>query len=115
MSKIKRGDIFSYDFGPQVDSRQAGLRPALIVQTDMLNDLDGYPLTVVVALSTKGRKSPTHVSIKPTKTNGLAQLSFAKCEQIYTVPKGNLMEKHGTLEPQDLRQVDEALVIVLQI
>ena len=38
ISKVKRGEIYLYDFGTNEGSIQNGLRPALVVQCDEGND-----------------------------------------------------------------------------
>lgn len=111
----KRGEVYDFDFGPQSDSRMEGPHPAVVVQTDLLNQVEGYSLTIVVPLSTKGRKSASHVSIAPSHENGLDAQSFAKCEQIYTVPTLLLRKRRGQLSKADLYQVGEALKIVLSL
>ena len=115
MSTIERGEVYDYDFGPQQDSRQEGPRPALVVQTDFLNRVEGYGLTLIVPLSTKGRPSPSHVRLEPTKENGLDAVSFAKCEQIYTVPTIRLAHRRGKLSNRDVFAINEALRTVLAL
>ena len=113
MSTINHGDIYWYDFGTAVDERQAGLRPVLIIQTDFLNSKDGYGLTVVIPLSTKGRSS--HVKILPNDINGLSQETYIKFEQVHTIPKNLLKSRIGKLDGESLRrvkaQVRELLVL----
>ena len=115
MSTVKLGDVFDYDFGPQRDNRQEGMRPAVVVQTNLLNQVDGYSLTIVVPLSRTGRPSPSHVRIEPSAANGLTDVSFAKCEQIYTVSRKGLRQRRGELSPGDLYAVKEALRVVLEL
>ena len=115
MSMIRQGDIYDFDFGPQRDNRQEGLRPAAVIQTDLLNQVSGYSLTILVPLSRSGRQSPSHVRIEPSEENGLTDLSFAKCEQIFTVPKSQLRAKRGSLSAQGLYSLKEALRNVLAI
>ena len=33
-TEIRRGDIFSYDFGTRIGSIQSGVRPVLVIQAD---------------------------------------------------------------------------------
>lgn len=110
---IEQGQVFNFDFGSAADNRQAGVRPAVVVQTDHLNELETYSLTIVVAVSTKGRQSPSHVRIEPTPENGFSETSFAKCEQVFTVPKDRLGRLRGRLSQEDLSRVKDALAIVL--
>ena len=115
MSTIERGQIFDFDFGPQPDSRQEGKRPAMVVQTNHLNQLPNYGLTLIGPLSTKGRPSPSHVRIEPTPENGLNDVSFAKCEQIYTVPVNTLGRLRGIAAKDTQFAINEALRTVLSL
>ena len=36
-TEIRRGDIFSYDFGTRIGSIQSGVRPVLVIQADNFN------------------------------------------------------------------------------
>jgi mRNA-degrading endonuclease toxin of MazEF toxin-antitoxin module len=115
MPAIERGQIYDFDFGPRQDNRQEGRRPALVVQSDLLNRIKGYGLTIVVPLTTQGRPSPTYVPLDPTKENGLTQLSFAKCEQPYTVTYDSLKSLRGKVTKQDMFRIREALKLVLDL
>lgn len=115
MSTIERGQIYDYDFGPRHDSRQEGVRPALVVQSDLLNRVLGYGLTIVVPLTSKGRPSPSYVRFDPSDENGLDAVSFAKCEQPYTVAASDLRRMRGKVSRQDMFRVGEALRVVLSL
>lgn len=113
---VKQGDIFEYDFGFPVDNRQAGRRPAIVVQTDLLNDVQGYQLTLVVPVTTKGKPGvPTHILIQPADSNGLTEISFAKCEQIHTVAKPRLGARMGSVSKEQLYLIKVALRNVLNL
>lgn len=83
MKEIKRGEIYSADFG----SEQGGVRPVLILQNNTGNKYS--PTTIVAAIT--GRKSkaalPTHVAIT---TSGLKTESTVLLEQIRTIDNGRL-------------------------
>ena len=40
-TEIRRGDIFSYDFGTRIGSIQSGVRPVLVIQADNFNANQG--------------------------------------------------------------------------
>lgn len=115
MPLINQGDVFDFDFGPRGDNRQEGVRPALVIQTDLLNRVEAYSLTIVVPISRKGRPSPSHIRIEPSASNGLTDVSFAKCEQIYTVPRTALKQRRGSVDSGTLYSVKEALRNVLDL
>lgn len=116
MSKLpKRGEIWLLDWSPSRGSEQSGFRPALIIQTDAANRNPGYPNTIVLAISTKGKPVPFHVAIQPEKKNGLTEISYVKCEQILTVAKERLVKKLGSIDEKIIGQVVQAVRLVLEI
>ena len=92
MKEIKRGEIYSADFGTGFGSEQGGVRPVLILQNNTGNK---HSLTTIVAAIT-GRKTkaalPTHVAIM---TSGLKTESTVLLEQIKTIDKARLGEYIG--------------------
>jgi mRNA interferase MazF len=113
--EIERGGVYWHDFGVPSDSRQAGLRPALVVQSDALNRIRGYALTVVVPLTSRERAAATYVKIEPSERNGLRNVSWAICNQVYTIPKAELIDKAGRVSQEVLGAVDLALMITLGV
>lgn len=106
---VQRGEIYWLDWNPARGSEQAGRRPALVIQENPASANPNYPLTIVAAVSTKGRSVPSHVAVQPSPQNGLSAVSYVKCEQIQTVSKERLLQKVGTLDAGDMTQVDTAL------
>jgi mRNA interferase MazF len=111
----KRGEIWLLDWSPARGSEQAGFRPALIIQTDAANSNPGYPNTIVLAVSTKGKPIPFHVTLQPNRVNGLTEASFVKCEQVLTVAKDRLVRKLGVIEKGDIQQINRAVRLVLDV
>lgn len=110
------GDIFMLDWSPGRGSEQIGLRPALIVQNNALNSNPRYPNTIVVTVSKHGRPVPTHVEIPQNAENGLWEpLSYAKCEQLFTVDKARLQRKVGKITTVQFAAVSRALKRVLSL
>lgn len=112
---IEQGAIFWHDFGPRQNHLQEGKRPALVVQTDGLNRLEGYPNTMIVPLTTKGRQSPTYVQIEPTPESGLERTSWAITNQVFTIGKGDLGERIGQVSRKELFGIKEGLKIAFSI
>jgi mRNA interferase MazF len=111
----RRGDIWIVDWSPARGSEQAGMRPALVVQTDAANLNPRYPNVIVLAISTKGKSVPFHVSINPSQESGLKETSFVKCEQVLTISKDRLARRSGSLNEQQLREVETGLRRVLEL
>lgn len=69
---MKRGEVWLTDFEDRGDSRQSGVRPAIIVQGERLNAVERYTLTIVIPCTTRGSEAvPSHALIAPTRGNGL--------------------------------------------
>lgn len=111
----KRGELWLLDWSPARGSEQAGLRPALVLQTDAANTNPHYPNTIVLALSTKGKPVPFHIEVQPSKQNGLTERSYIKAEQMLTVSKDRLTRKLGTLDDDCLKQASKAVLLVLAL
>lgn len=110
-----RGDIWIVDWSPGRGSELAGVRPALVIQTDAANLNPRYPNTIVLTISTKGKAVPFHISVNPSRESGLKEKSFVKCEQVLTITKDRLVRRVGHLDQKQLQEVKAALRKVLDI
>ena len=110
----KRGEIFYADLSPVIGSEQGGIRPVIIIQNDIGNR---YSPTVVVAAITSQinkAKLPTHVEIS-SEEYGLNRDSVVLLEQRRTLDKRRLKEKIGHMTEGDMRKVNKALIICLDL
>ena len=112
--KIRRGDIYYTnieDKGQAVGSEQSGSRPAVVIQNDTGNKYS--PTTIVAFITTKQKRLlPTHVRLH---TNTLFYPSIALLEQIRTVSKDRLGRYIGTVSDKDMKKIDRALEISLEL
>ena len=109
---VKRGEIYYADLSPVVGSEQGGIRPVLIVQNDVGNR---HSPTVIAAAITSQRekaKLPTHIEVHADKC-GLSKDSVVLLEQIRTIDKRRLRDKIGGLTLEDMKTVDNGLMISL--
>lgn len=111
---VEQGAIFRHDFGPRQNHLQEGPRP-VVVQTDGLNRLEGYPNVMVVPLTTKGKPSPTFVKVEPSSENGLDRTSWAITNQVFTLDKGDLKEVVGKVSRTEMFGIKEGLKIAFAI
>ncbi|MDM0587727.1 type II toxin-antitoxin system PemK/MazF family toxin [Clostridium perfringens] len=115
MKTILKGDIWYVNLPSNGDNIQSGVRPAIIVSNNIANKFS--PVIQVVALTTKMAKAkiPTHVHLRVNENFGIKQDSIALCEQIISINKKNLVDKIGLLDEKNLRRIDEAMSLQLQI
>lgn len=109
---INRGDLYSACLDPVIGSEQGGIRPVLVIQNDVGNRHS--PTVIVLAVTGQVNKArlPTHVPV-PADGNGLQKDSVILAEQIRTLDKRRLRERIGTLPPEIMEKVGEALKISL--
>ncbi|WP_280527248.1 type II toxin-antitoxin system PemK/MazF family toxin [Clostridium sp. BJN0001] len=111
---VKRGDIFYADLSPVIGSEQGGIRPVIVLQNDIGNR---YSPTVIVAAITSQinkAKLPIHVEISSVDY-GLNRDSVVLLEQIRTLDKKRLKEKIGHMTENDMKKVNRALSISLNL
>ena len=111
---VKRGDIFYADLSPVIGSEQGGIRPVIIIQNDIGNKYS--PTVIVSAITSQINKAklPTHVEISSVEY-GLNRDSVVLLEQIRTLDKKRLKEKIGHMTDVDMKKVDKALLIILNV
>jgi mRNA interferase MazF len=108
-----RGEIWLVNLDPTLGREQAGTRPALVLSVDEFN---GGPaeLVVVLPVTSKDKKIPFHVGIKPPE-GGVQVASYIKCEDIRSISKGRLHKRWGGVTPKTLEQVEDRLRILLSL
>ena len=107
---LRRGDIWLVNFNPAQGSEQRGIRPALIVQNDVGNEVS--PVTIVAAISSVTKAYPINVEIKPSES-GLEKDSVVKLNQIRTIDKKRLIKRLGRLDSSKMKAVNSALMLSL--
>ena len=113
MDDIQRGELWWVSVKGD-DSEPDGRRPALIIQIDAGNKQPSYPNTIVALLSTSGREQlPFHIKLLPSKSNGLLDVSFVKCEQILTISKKRLEDYIGKVTQKEMQQVEDGMRLIL--
>jgi len=106
----RRGEIWLVNFNPARGSEQKGMRPALVIQNDIGNEVS--PITIVAAISTSIKIYPVNVKIKSLKS-GLDRDSVVKLNQILTIDKSRLIKKLGKLDPSKMNEIRSALILSL--
>lgn len=107
----RRGEVYFADLGEGVGSEQFGTRPVVIIQNDVGNRYS--PTVIVAAVSTQietKAQLPTHHIIAG---GCLKQPSVILLEQLRTIDKQRIGRFIGSLSPQDIAAMDQALIVSL--
>ncbi|MCP4627538.1 MAG: type II toxin-antitoxin system PemK/MazF family toxin [bacterium] len=100
-----QGDIYWVRFGRSGDSGPSGKRPAVIVQSNLLNRTN-IQTTVVTLLTSnlKLARIPGNIRLNKGAAN-LPKASVVVVSQMASVDKTRLLEKIGTLNQEKLTEV----------
>ena len=112
--EIKRGDILLVNFEPVRGSEQGRVRPAIVIQNDILNKFS--PLTIVAPVTSRiyDKEYPTNVFIKEEES-GLNNDSTVLINQIRTIDKRRIVKKLGFLNTFLMSKIDMAIKVCLAI
>lgn len=109
---MKRGEIWYADLEPTKGYEQAGERPVIIIQHNLINKI--APTVIVIPLTTnlKQATKKTCVALN-TEETGLMADSVALCHQIRILDKRRLDRKVGELTEESLSKVENCLFFTL--
>lgn len=113
ISKPFRGMVVEVSLDPVVGHEQGRSRPCIVVQNDIGNRFSST--TIVVPLTDAAhikKPSPIYVLVKKGD-GGATKDSYALCDQIRTVDQRRFGGIYGTLAPQTMEFIDQALRISL--
>jgi mRNA interferase MazF len=85
-------------------------RPALVVQSDLLAELDSV---VVCPVTSEIRDVAFRVTLEPSPTNGLQKLSQVMVDKLSTLPRARISEPFGRVDDERMRAVGRALLLVV--
>jgi|TARA_B100002003_G_C13913489_1_gene444473 mRNA interferase MazF len=111
---ITRGDIFLINFEPVKGAEQGRIRPAVVIQNNMMNKYS--PLTIVAPITKKtyNKEYTTNVEISKKESN-LRLDSTILLNQIRTIDKRRIIKKLSSLNDILMRKVDLAIKYSLSL
>ena len=95
--KIRRGRLYVVDFNPRLKTKPGKVRPAVVVQDDLLNEA-GYPSTVVMPITSKLADTDTPLRLRlPAGVAGLDRESDVLVAQLIAVANESFRKELGAL------------------
>jgi mRNA interferase MazF len=110
-----RGEVWLINLDPTVGAEIRKTRPAVIVSD---NNIGVLPLKVIVPITEWKEHygiAPWLVRLDPNADNGLGKTSAADAFQVRSVAQQRFVRRIGALDPDAMRRISEALVIVLNV
>lgn len=111
---IKRGEIWLADLNPIQGSEQAGTRPVLIFQNNILNRVTTTVLAIPLSTNLRRAELPSCVKIKKGE-GGVSNDSVILCHQLRTLDKNRLRNKFGTVSQVTLAKVESCVLFTMGI
>ena len=115
---MRRGDIYWVDLEPATGNEANKIRPAILVSNDAVNHradrLGRGVVTVVPLTSNTARVHPFQVMLTAAET-GLPTDSKAQAEQVRSISVRRLGKHAGRVAAKQLRAVDNALRLHLDL
>jgi mRNA interferase MazF len=117
---MKRGDVVLVDL-PFVGATGGKLRPAVVVQNDLLNIVIVLRETVIVEVTSNltHAAKPHQVLIERATpdgaASGLLRDSAIRCERLHTIPQADVARIIGSLSTAGMQRIDVAIRSALGI
>jgi len=117
-SKFQRGQLWEVDLEPQSHKEEPGKRrrPALVVQTDLLNN-SGHPTTIVVVGTSQTRRDKDYFPLRVALTSqaGLPLDTDLLIDQVRAVSNRRFVgdEPLTILNTAQLKRVEDALKLLI--
>ena len=97
---------------PTQGSEQAGIRPVIIFQNDIVSQFS--TTTITIPLTTNMRRASLPISVMINRGDGgLLQDSVALCFQLRVLDKKRLIKRLGQLNPKTIAKLEEVVLVTL--
>jgi mRNA interferase MazF len=112
---IKRGHLYVVDFNPRIKTKPGKLRPALVLQSNLLNEA-GYPSTIVIPTTTRLVDNAGILRLRLKQSQGgLARDSDLLLGQLIAVANESFRQEIGALPNTLLEELENRIRIILSL
>ncbi|MDX2188373.1 MAG: type II toxin-antitoxin system PemK/MazF family toxin [Bacteroidota bacterium] len=108
-----QGDIYEAYLNPTKGNELDGMRPVVIISGESMNNYTN--LRIICPLTSKVKKYPGGVILKPTTENGLTETSEILVSQIRTISTAIFIKKIGTIQSTEIKEILEGLNDILTL
>jgi mRNA interferase MazF len=110
----QRGEIWLADLNPIRGSEQAGIRPVLIFQNNVINTVTKTVVTIPFTTNLRRAALPSCVLVA-AGMGGLTSDSVALCHQLRVLDVTRLLRRLGSIDQQTMRDVERCVLFTLGI
>lgn len=113
--EIRRGRLYIVDFNPRVRTKPGKLRPAVALQSDLVNEA-GYPSTIVIPATTRLVEDPGLLRLRLRKGQGGVSLdSDLLLGQLIAVANESFRREIGVVPDAVMTELDRRVRIILAL
>ncbi len=114
-TKIKQYDVWLADLSPRFGTEPGKLRPVVIIQTDLLNEI-GHPSTIICPITTNVIPDASVLRVHLSKKEaGTTKPSDVLVDQVRAVDNQRFKEKIGVIDKSSAKVLRENLLILLDL
>ena len=110
--KFKRFEIWTADLNPGKGTEPGKIRPVVIIQTDLLNNV--HPSTIICPISTNVFEEVTIIRVH-LKKQQLKKASDILVDQIRAIDNRRFLKKVGKLNSLEIEKLKDNLRIILDL
>jgi len=112
---IERGHLYIVDFNPRVKTKPGKLRPAVVLQSDLVNEA-GYPSTIVIPTTTRLVENPGILRLRIKQgQGGLARDSDLLLGQLIAVANESFRQEIGVLPDELTEELEKRIRSILSL
>ncbi|MBI3540978.1 MAG: type II toxin-antitoxin system PemK/MazF family toxin [Deltaproteobacteria bacterium] len=113
--KIKRGHLMIVDFNPRIHTKPGKVRPAVVIQSDLVSEA-GYPSTIVVPTTSQVIDEAGFLRLRlPQGTCGLEKESDLLIGQLIAVANLSFKKDLGPLPVDLFQELERRLALFLDL
>jgi mRNA interferase MazF len=109
---IKRGEIWLADLNPTRGSEQAGTRPVLIFQNNLISKHTATILAIPLTTNLRRASLPSCVQISKGE-GGLTSDSVALCHQLRVPDKTRLLRRLGVVSERTISAIETCVMFTM--
>jgi mRNA interferase MazF len=120
LKALKRGQVWNVDFDPAAGHEQQGVRPAVVMSSDLMDTAAiglafVIPGTKTARTDTSGRPLPNHLLVAPNALNGLSYPTYFMGEQLRSVSIERFLNRLGALTNEQLYELEDITIMLLDL
>lgn len=113
MHEFRKGSVVWADFGENPSGEQKGVRPAVVVSVNIMNQKSSTLTVCPLTSRPKRLDLPEHIEVNYTTHKHTKRYSVILCEQIRTISKDRVISYGGYITAADIVKVNDGIRALL--